>query len=131
MTRDFTILIVDSDIKNLDDLSAFLSDEGHLIKTAHTPTEAIITVQNSCINLVILEADMNSVKADELIPIIKKIDDRIMIIIMSNDISTELIQRIREAGIFYYVMKPIDKAEIRMAVADAVNIIKKKYGYYL
>jgi len=62
---------------------------------------------------------LSGMKAYEMIPLVKEINPRVPIIVMSADSSVELAQRIRHEGVFFYAMKPLDGDEIESAVESA------------
>ncbi|MBC7189246.1 hypothetical protein H5U35_03400 [Candidatus Aerophobetes bacterium] len=47
------------------------------------------------------------------------------IIVTSSDNSVELARKIRAEGVFFYALKPLDIEEIKLAVSDALKILKK------
>ena len=91
---------------------------------------------NSDVSVIVMDVNMPEVRAYELIPIVKKINRRIPIIVMSSDDSIDLARKVRQAGIFFYAMKPLNIEEIKLAVRDAfkkvirettIPIINQKY----
>jgi DNA-binding NtrC family response regulator len=56
----------------------------------------------------------------------KKLNGRAQIIVISSVESIGQAKRLREAGIFYQAMKPIDLEEIRSAVACAFDKIERE-----
>ena len=66
-------------------------------------------------------------------PLLKRINPRIQVIMISSEESLDLARRLRCAGIFYQAMKPVDLEEIRSAVECAFEKIKRenlKEGYF-
>ena len=113
------ILIVDTDEVSRTSLSSFLSKIGYQIEIAQSAGETIQKVQNMDIDVVIMDVELSGMKGYEIIPILKKIDAHLPIIMTSTDTSLELAKKVREAGIFFYEIKPLDFEEIRLAVKDA------------
>ncbi len=107
-------------------LSTFLHHLGYRVETAKQVGEVIRKVRREPIHVVILEDEMEEVMAADLIPIFKRMDERIQIIVLSSEVSLGLIKRLREAGIFYQAMKPVDLQEIRSAVECAFMKIEQE-----
>ncbi len=51
---------------------------------------------------------MEEIKACDLVPLFKRLNSRVQIIVISSEESIGLAKRLRGAGIFYQAMKPID-----------------------
>lgn len=59
------------------------------------------------------------------IPIIRKIDPSLPIIAIAHDESLETERKARLAGIFYYLMQPLEINEVRMSIMNAVQKYNK------
>ena len=62
------------------------------------------------------------------IPLIRKIDPNLSIIAIAHDDSLELERKARVAGVFYYLLKPLDTNEVRMSVTNAVSKYERLFG---
>lgn len=120
-----TILIADIDDATRLSLSIFLVKDGYKVETAQFGSEVIQKVQNMSIGLLIMDVELSGMKGYEIVPILKKIDPKLPIIIMSSDSSLELAKKVRETEIFFYAIKPLDFEEIKLAVKDAFKKIGK------
>jgi len=68
-----------------------------------------------------------------LVPLLKKINDKCQIIAVSSEVPLKQAKRLREGGIFYQAMKPLDLEEIRSAVECASEKIDRespKEGFF-
>ena len=88
-------------------------------------SEMIRKVRNGSVHIVLLDDDIEGIKASDLVPIIK-INSKIQIIVISSEESLRSVRRLREAGIFYHAMKPVDLEEIKSAVECAFEKIKRE-----
>jgi DNA-binding NtrC family response regulator len=97
-------------------------------------SEMIRKVRKGNIHVVLLDDEIEGVKACDLVPLFKKIDDKIQVIVISSEVSLGLVKRLRGAGIFYQAMKPVDLEEIKSAVECAFEKIEreniKKEGFF-
>jgi DNA-binding NtrC family response regulator len=128
-----TILIAYQDDVWARSLSTFFQGIGYKVETAKMVSEMIRKVRKGNIHIALLEDEMEGVKACDLVPLLKKIDDKIQLIIISSDLSIGLVKRLRGAGIFYQAMKPVDLEEIKSAVECAFEKIERenlKEGFF-
>jgi DNA-binding NtrC family response regulator len=63
------------------------------------------------------------------IPIIRKIDPNLCIIAIAQDDSLEMERKARLAGVFYYLIKPLDENEVRLSVTNAVHKYERLLGH--
>jgi len=128
-----TILIAYQDDLWARSLSTFLHSIGYRVETAKMVSEMIRKVRKGNIRVVLLDDEMEGVKACDLVPLFKKIDDKIQVIVIASGLSLGLVKRLREAGIFYQAMKPVDPEEIKSAVECAFEKIDRenlKEGFF-
>ncbi len=129
-----TILIAYQDDLWGKSLSSFLHSIGYKVKMAKMVSEVIRKVRKGNLHVVLLDDEIEGVKAYDLVPLFKKIDDKVQIIVISSEVSLGLVKRLRGAGIFYQAMKPVDPGEIKSAVECAFEKIDrenlKKEGFF-
>ena len=122
-----TILVAYQDDLWANSLSSFFHDRsGYRVEAAKMVSEMIRKVRKGNIHVVLLEDEIEGVKACDLVPLLKKIDDKIQIIVISSDASLGLAKRLRGAGIFYQAMKPVDLEEVKSAVSCAFGKIERE-----
>ena len=120
------ILIAYQDDSWVKELSSLLGDAGYRIETTKVVSETIRKVRGRDTYVVLLDDKMEEIKAFDLVPLFKKINPRVQIIVISSEESIGGVKRLRDAGIFYQAMKPIDLEEIRSAVACAFEKIERE-----
>jgi DNA-binding NtrC family response regulator len=129
-----TILIAYQDDLWAKSLSSFFHGIGYRVEMAKMVSEMIRKVRKGNIHVVLLDDEIEGVKACDLVPLFKKIDDKIQVIVISSGVSLGLVKRLRGAGIFYQAMKPVDLEEIKSAVECAFEKIErenlKKEGFF-
>lgn len=121
-----TILIAYQDEFWVRSLSTFLHGVGYKVETAKMVSEMIRKVRKGHIHVVLLDDEMEGVKASDLIPLFKNMNERIQVIVISSEASLGQVKRLRGAGIFYQAMKPVDLEEIRSAVECAFEKIERE-----
>jgi len=107
-------------------LSTFFHGIGYRVETAIMVSEMIRRVQNKNIHVILLDDEIEGVMACDLVPLFKKINDKIQVVVISSEASLGLVKRLRGAGIFYQAMKPVDLEEIRSAVECAFEKIERE-----
>ena len=114
-------------------LSPYLNNLGYQVEMARCLSDIIRRIRNGKIHVVLLDDEIEGIKACDLVPIFKKMDPRIQVIVISSEASVGLAKRLRGAGIFYQAMKPVDLEEIRSAVECAFDKIDRenlKEGFF-
>ena len=125
-----TVLIADTNEEEREYLSIALASEGYKVETAKASSEMIKKLHNkSDVGVIVMDVNMPGVRAYEVIPIVKKINRRIPIIVMSSDNSIDLARKVRQAGIFFYAMKPLNIEEMKLAVKDAFKKVNHETIY--
>src|SRR4030065_108414 len=114
-----TILMAYQDDLWAKSLSTFFRNIGYKLEMAKMVSEMIRKVRKGNIHVVLLDDEIEGVKACDLVPLFKKIDGQIQVIVISSEVSLGLVKRLRGAGVFYQAMKPGDLDEIKSAVECA------------
>jgi len=107
-------------------LSTFFHGIGYRVETARMVSEIIRKVRKGNVHVVLMDDEIEGVKACDLVPLFKKIEDKIQVIVISSEVSLGLVKRLRGAGIFYQAMKPVDLEEIKSAVECAFEKIERE-----
>jgi DNA-binding NtrC family response regulator len=126
MMKSKMILIAYQDDLWAKSLLAFFQDIGYKVETAEMVSELIRKVRNGKIYVVLLDDEIEGIKACDLVPLFKKINDKIQVIVISSEVPIGLAKRLRGAGIFYQAMKPVDLEEIKSAVECAFEKIERE-----
>jgi DNA-binding NtrC family response regulator len=121
-----TILMAYQDDSWVKPLSTVFAEMGYRIETSRVVSEAIREVRSKDMQVILLDDQMEEIKAYDLVPLFKRLNTRAQIIVISSEESVGLAKRLREAGIFYQAMKPVDLEEIRSAVACAFEKIERE-----
>ncbi len=128
-----TILIAYQDDLGTRSLSTFFHGVGYKVETTKVMSEMIRKIRKGTIHVILIDDEIEGVKACDVVPLLKKINSKIQIIVISSEESIGLVKRLRGAGIFYQAMKPVDLGEIKSAVACAFEKIQRestKEGFF-
>jgi DNA-binding response OmpR family regulator len=115
------ILLAGSNSDQMVAICQSLFSEGYQVTTVDSRGELFGKLKAGQAEVLILGVDVLGTKAHELIAQIRRLGCRIPVIVASADPSVELAQKLREIGIFFYLMEPLDSEEVRSAVRDAVR----------
>jgi DNA-binding NtrC family response regulator len=114
-------------------LSTYFHSLGYRVEIARVVSDIIRKLRSGKIRVILLDDEIEGVKACDLVPILKKIDPRIQVIVVSSEESIGVVKRLRGTGIFYQALKPVDLGEIRSAVECAFEKIERenlKEGFF-
>ena len=128
-----TILIAYQDELGTRSLSTFFHSIGYKVEATKAISEMIRRVRKGNIQLILIDDEIEGVKACDVVPLLKNIQPKIQIIVISSEESINLVRRLREAGIFYQAMKPVDLREVKSAVECAFEKIERekvKEGFF-
>ncbi|MEW6375435.1 MAG: response regulator [Thermodesulfobacteriota bacterium] len=128
-----TILIAYQDDLWARSLCTFFHGIGYRVEIARMLSEMIRKVRNGNIQVVLLDDEIEGVKASDVVSLLKRINAKVQVIMISSEGSLGLVRRLRGAGIFYQAMKPVDLEEIRSAVECAFEKIERenlKEGFF-
>ena len=121
-----TILIAYQDDVGIRSLTTFFHSMGYRVEVVSLVSQMIRRVLNGTIHVLLLEDEVEGLKAWELVPLLKWINRRIQVIVISSEESLGAVRRLRGAGIFYQAMKPADLGELKSAVESALEKIRRE-----
>lgn len=116
------LLIADNDTDARKELADLFIEAGYNVIVTNSAANAIYGILKKTAQVVLLGSEFDQLKAGELIPLLKKCDRNLTIILVSDDPSLPVIRKLRKEGIFYHALKPVkpeDKEEIRQVVRCA------------
>ncbi|UCE05118.1 MAG: response regulator [bacterium] len=127
--QSVNILICGEDRSTANFLSASFKNENYVFQHVEDIEKAIqhINPGDYHVLLIGLSHEFGSDKLDGLraIPIVRKIDPSLPIIAIAHDESLETERKARLAGIFYYLLQPLEINEVRMSIMNAVQKYNK------
>jgi DNA-binding NtrC family response regulator len=128
-----TILIAYQDDLWTRSLSTFFHGIGYKVEATKVMSEMIRRIRKGNIHVILIDDEIEGVKACDVVPLLKNINSKIQIIVISSEESIGLVKRLRGAGIFYQAMKPVDLSEVKAAVECAFEKIQRestKEGFF-
>jgi len=127
------ILIAYQDDLGTKSLSTFFHGLGYRVEATRLMSEMIRKIRKGNTHVLLIDDEIEGVKACDVVPLLKNINPKIQVIVISSEESLGLVKRLRGAGIFYQAMKPVDLGEIKSAVECAFGKIERenpKEGFF-
>ncbi len=128
-----SILIADKDTTFLKEISSGLAVAGYNVETTTSSVHVISNILKKKTLVVLLGSEIdNSINLIELVRLLKKCNQHLAVILVSDEASLPIVRKIREEGIFYYAMRPIDiidQNELQQAAICALDSVKRKVDH--
>jgi DNA-binding NtrC family response regulator len=116
------LLIADENMDSRKQMADLFIDAGYNVIVTNTAANALYGILKKAAQVVLLSGHFDELLATDLIPLLKKCNRNLTIILVSDDLSLSLIRKVRKEGIFYHALKPVkpeDREEIRQVVQCA------------
>ncbi len=118
------LLIADKNKDIRSRMAELFSQAGYKVSSTGSAVAALVNVVTHRPQVVVLGVDFDDIAADVLIPVLKKFNKDLTIILLSDDPSLPFLRKVRRAGIFYHALTPVseeDWKEIEQVVACAFD----------
>ena len=116
------VLIMDSDRESVQELTRYLAKAHYRVESVSQPIIMLEKLKREHVDAVIIDVETQGMKGYELIPVLKQARRCIPIIVTSADDSIEVATRVREQGVFFYAIKPLDMHELELALQHIKRI---------
>ena len=116
-----SLLLVDDDASLLKLLAIRLETEGYEVKTAESAEEALQSLRNNPVELVITDLRMEGASGLELFEQIRHFYPGLPVIIMSAQATIPEAVSATQMGVFEFLTKPVDKTQLLETVRSALQ----------
>jgi len=116
------LLIANKNSGTRDQLANLFTDDDYQVVTTDSVANSLEAIINKEIQVVVLDGLYDEHNVAKLIPLLKKCNRNISIILVTDDMPINLVKKIRQEGIFYHALRPTADdhfAEIHEAVLCA------------
>ncbi|MGC8809079.1 MAG: NAD(P)H-dependent oxidoreductase subunit E [bacterium] len=93
---------------------------------SHVLSDLLLKVREKEADILIIDSAIEGIPNYEIIPLLKKSDPHLPIIALTADSSIDTSQKLRQEGIFFLAMKPVDIKEIGMVMNDVLRMLTEK-----
>jgi len=116
-----SILVVDDEFSVRDSLYNWFKTEGYRVDTAENGMAALKKLQESQWDIVLVDIKMPQMDGMELQRHIKKIDNTIIVIVITAYATVDTAVEAMKEGAFDYLSKPVDPDKLSILIRNAVN----------
>jgi len=116
------LLIANKDEAARDQMAGLFRADGYEVTCTDSVVNSLEGILDKSIQVVLLGGIFDEQQIAKFVPLLKKCNRNLSIILVSDEMPLELLRRIRKEGIFYHALKPVgDESwdEIRQAVSCA------------
>lgn len=121
MTR---LLIADSDSDCREKLRSMLAQAGYSIVVTDSVASVLDAALNGKADVILLGQNCDDLGAAELVPLLKRCNRNIPIILVSGDQPLSIMRRLRTEGIFFHARKSFEP-EARQELLEAIRCALK------
>ncbi|WP_321389566.1 hypothetical protein [uncultured Desulfuromusa sp.] len=118
------LLIANKDQAAREQLVHLFKDDDYEVTTSDSVVNSLAGILDKTIQVVLLGGVFDEQQISRFVPLLKKCNRNLSIILVSDEMPLELLRRIRKEGIFYHALKPVGDEgweEIRQAVSCAFS----------
>ena len=116
------LLIANKDQVAREQMSNLFEGDGYQVVVADSVVNSLEGILDKSIQVVLLGGIFDEQQIAKFVPLLKKCNRNLAIVLVSDEMPLELLRRIRKEGIFYHALRPVgDESwdEIRQAVSCA------------
>ena len=116
------LLIANKDKLARDTIAAKVASDDYRISTTDSVVNSLENILDKSVQVVLLSGVFDENYVAKFVPLLKKCNRHLAIILMTDEIPLELLRHIRKEGIFYHALQPAGADswdEIREAIACA------------
>ena len=118
-TDSIRVLIVDDEVGFVDILTKRLSRRNMEVTAAYSGTEAIQILRKQEFDVTVLDLKMEEMDGIEVLKIFKKMDPKMMVIMLTGHATVESAIEGMKLGAYDYLMKPCDMDTLMAKVNEA------------
>ena len=115
-----SVLLVDDQEEVLTVATSYLSRQGFEVSTTSLWTEAIVMLQESTPDIVLLDLYLPTVQGEVLLEFIREQHPEIPVVILSSEITPEKIDHLGELGANGFIRKPFEGDDLLLVMEQAL-----------
>ena len=116
------VLIIDDDAGMRDTLEAVLTADGYSVLTAETGAKGLKVLAENCFDLLLLDLQLPDCLGTELVPNIKKIDQDLIIVMMTAYGTIKTAVEAVKSGVYEFVPKPFELEDMLLTIQNALKM---------
>jgi DNA-binding NarL/FixJ family response regulator len=115
-----SVLLIDDQEEVLTVATSYLSQQGFQVRTASLWTEAMLQLQESPPDIVLLDLYLPTVQGEVLLEFIREQHPELPVVLLSSDITPETIDRLGTLGANGFIRKPFEGDDLLLVVEQAL-----------
>jgi DNA-binding NtrC family response regulator len=122
------LLIADKNMETRQQMANLLIKAGYDVTVTDSAVKALHGVLKKTAQVVLLGTALDELTSGELIPLLKRCNRNLMIILVADDAPLPMIRKARTDGIFYHALRPEEpegEEEIRQVVKCAMDNLNR------
>lgn len=120
------LLIANKNQAERDRLASIFSEDAYQVTTCASVAEGLEKIINKTIQVIVLAGDFDEQHIIKLVPLLKKCNRHLSIILVTAEIPLTLLRKIRQEGVFYHAFPPVGEVG-REEIHQAVNCAFRTY----
>jgi DNA-binding NtrC family response regulator len=124
------VLIADDNLDSRKLMADLFIEAGYDVTVTNSAATVLHGILKKTAQVVLIGNEFDEVAATDLIPLLKKCNRELTIIFVSSNASLSLIRKLRNEGIFYHSLQPLeatDQQELKQAVECAFETIRSQH----
>ena len=113
---NFKLLFVDDEVDFLSTIEEFFGGLGYTVFTACNGQQGLLRLKECTPDVVFLDISMPHMDGTETLRLIRELDPRIQVIIVSGYASESLARELLDQGAYDFFQKPIDLLQLRQTI---------------
>ncbi len=125
-----SILIADENLETRKVMTELCIEAGYNVTVTTTAASVLQKILKKTAQVILLGSSFDELAATDLIPLFKKCCRNLTIILVSNEASLPIIRKMRNEGIFYHLLRPVqpeDREELKQVITCALQQPKRCY----
>ena len=114
--KPFSLLFVDDEEEFIANIKEFFDNLGYTVYTARNGQEGLLRAKEHQPQAVFLDISMPHMDGTETLRLIREIDDRIQVIVVSGYASAPLASALLQQGAYDFFQKPVDLLQLHEAI---------------
>jgi FixJ family two-component response regulator len=122
------LLVADKNVNARKQIASILIEAGYDVMVTDSAVKAMQDVLHNNARVLLLGAELEELNSAELLPLLKRCNRRLAIILVADETPLPLMRKVRKEGIFYHALRPAaseDHEEIRQAVKCAIHSLQR------
>lgn len=127
------LLIADKDVEARRQMAELFIEDGYDVIVTNSAANALSGILKNAAQVVLVGSEFDDLTAADFVPLLKKCNPELTVILVSGEHSPAFLRRLRREGIFYHALKPLEaeeKEEIRQAVHCAFEKLHQRHGLH-